>query len=158
MSQFLILGQIGDPSAGLPGGAGSELWYLNPSSYGQQVSSIGLIDSLGRYDSDDYPLLSPAGRTLLRRIFVTIAYKGTCAVSVTPRIDFNTMLPAQVFPLPAAATRQIRVLDVVVARACSYAGVRLDVTSRNDRVEFLGLAAAHKPLAQAADFVAGSET
>jgi hypothetical protein len=157
MSQFLVLGQIGDPTVGLPGGAGAELWYLKPTSYGQQVTSIGLVDSLARYDSDDYPILSPAGRTLLRRLFVTIAYKGACAIEVTPRIDFNTLLSAQAFTLPATAVRKTHVLDVVLARACSYVGVRLDVTSRNDRVEFLGLAAAHRPLAQAADYVAGSE-
>lgn len=157
MSQFLVLGQIGDPSSALPGGAGSELWYLNPTSYGQQVASIGLADSLLLYDSDDYPILSPAGRTILRRLFVTIAYKGTCNLTVTPRIDFNTTLAPQAFALPAAATRQTRVLDVLTARACSYVGVRLGVASRSDRVEFLGLAAAHRPLAQAADYVAGSE-
>jgi len=157
MSQFLVLGQIGDPTAGLPGGAGAELWYLNPSSYGQQVTSIGLVDSLARYDSDDYPILSPAGRTILRRLFVTIAYKGAGGLTVTPRIDFNTFLAPQAFPLPAATARRTLVLDVVLARVCSYAGVRIDVTSRSDRIELLGLAATHKPLAQAADLVAGSE-
>ncbi len=157
MSQFLVLGQIGDPASGLPGGAGSELWYLSPDSYGQQVASIGLADSLLRYDSDDYPILTPAGRTLLRRLFLTIAYTGTCVLNVRPRIDFNTLLAVQSFTPPAATTRVVRVLDIVAARACSYAGVRADITSRNGRVELLGLACAHRPLAQAADSVAGSE-
>lgn len=156
MSQFLVLGQIGDPTAALPGGAGAELWYLSQDSYGQQVASIGGADSLMRVDTDDYSILTPTGRTLLRRLYVTVAFQGTCVLAVTPRIDFNTLLTAQEFALGPSVTRQIRVLDVFVARVCSYVGIRLDLVTRNGRVELLGLGCAHKPLAPAADYVAGS--
>ncbi len=157
MSQFLVLGQIGDPTAALPGGAGSKLWYLSPDSYGQQVASTGGLDSLLRYDTDDYPVLGDAGRTLLRRLFVKIAYSvGAAVVKVTPRIDYNTLLTPKTFSVGAPMTRRFESLDVEVARVCSYVGARIEVLSRAGLVEILGLACAHKPLAQAADYVAGT--
>lgn len=157
MSQLLLAGQIGDPTTGLPGGAGSKLWVLNVASYGQQVASTGGSDSLLRYDSDDYPILGDAGRTVLRRLYVKVAYKGSCLLRLTPRIDVNTLLTARSFQLGPALVRQVKVLDVAVARVCSYAGVQFEVVTRNELVEILGIACAHKPLSQAADYVAGSE-
>jgi hypothetical protein len=157
MPRLLLAGQIGDPTAALPGGAGAKLYVLNVDSYGQQVSSTGKADSLLRFESDDYPILGDGGRTLLRRIYVKIAYKGSCLLRVTPRVDVNTVLATQSWSLGPSLVRQVRVLDVKVARVCSFAGIRFDVVTRNQLVEIMGLACAHKPLSQAADFVAGTE-
>lgn len=158
MPQLLLAGQIGDPSSALPAGAGAKLYVLNVDSYGQQVASTGGADSLLRYESDDYPILGDGGRTVLRRIHVKIAYKGSCLLRVTPRIDVNTLLTSRSWSLGPSLVRQVRVLDLEVARVCSFAGIRFDVVTRNQLVEIMGLAASHKPLSQTADYVAGSES
>jgi len=159
MPEILVAGQVGDPTLGLPSGKGAKLFWLNPASFGQTTKSImGATDAKLRFESDDYPILSEAGRTILRRLFVRVAFRGSCILQVTPRIDFNEPLTPETWEFTSTTTvRVVRVLDTKVARVCSYAGVRVDVLSRDGAVEILGLACAHKPLAQAADLVAGSE-
>jgi hypothetical protein len=155
--QILLTGQIGDPTQGLPGGKGAKLFALSAGSYGQQVASTGGSDSLFLYDSDDYPILGEGGRTLLRRLYVKIAYKGTCLVRLTPRLDVNILLGPRSWQLGDALVRQVKVLDLAVARVCTFAGFRMQVITRTGQVELLGLACAHRPLTQSADFAAGSE-
>lgn len=156
--QILLTGQIGDPTVGLPGGKGAKLYTLSVTSYGQQVASTGGSDSLFLYDSDDYPILGEGGRTLLRRLYVKVAYKGACLVRLTPRIDVNALLTPRSWSLADTLTRQVKVLDLAVARVCTFAGFRMQVITRTGLVELLGLACAHKPLAQAADYAAGTES
>lgn len=154
-----MLGQIGDPTTGLPGGAGSELWYLSSDSYGNQVTSIGGDDSLLLLESDDYAVASPNGSAILRRLFVPVAWEfGAAVVKVTPIVDFNTRLTAQTFSLPAGATRQKATLDLAIARVCSWVSVRAEVLSRSGYVELLSpLSGAVKPLGVPATAVAGTE-
>lgn len=159
MAQYLIAGQIGDPTVVLPGGAGAKLWILSPLSFGGQVASTGGSDSLLRYDSDDYAITGDGGRTRARRLYVKVGFDGPCLVRFTPRIDFQTLLTGSSWTLTplVVGQRTVKVIDLVIARVASYLGLQAEVVTRSGRFQVLGLSCAHQPLAGAATSVAGSE-
>lgn len=157
MAERLCLGEIGDPGAALPGGAGAQIFYLSEESYGQQVTSTGGEDSLFRLETDEYAIAGEHARTILRRIFVKVTWEqGPHGVDVTPLIDGGQPLPAESFTLEAVTRRTTKVLDVKVARVVSLVAVRVDVVARTGRVGVASLSCAHKPLAAPADYVAGT--
>lgn len=152
-----MAGQIGDPTAALPGGAGSELYRLSEGTYGQQVSGIpGASDSLLRIQTDDVPIAGLSARTRFRRIYVTVGWDdGAPVLAITPVVDFNTKLGAVQYLLPTTSTPKKRVLEYRLARVGTYLGVIVDVLSRTGLVEVGPIQAAHLPLELAAPAVAG---
>jgi hypothetical protein len=157
MPEYLMVGQVGDPSVALPGGAGAELYRLSAGTYGQQLTSIpGSTDQLLKIQTDDVPVAGKGARTRYRRIYVTVSWDdGAPVLQITPVIDRDTMLAAVQYVLPTASTPKTRVLEYKIARVGTYIGCIVEVLSRSGLVEIGPIEIAHQVLEAGAPTVAG---
>ncbi len=154
MPQFLMAGQIGDPTVALPGGAGSTLYLLSGDSYGQQVLSTGGDDSLASIKTDDVAIGKRGGRVMLRRIYTEVVWDdGNPVVRVTPTVNFSEVLEPQTFSLPNTAVTRRATLVYKAARVCTFVNVLLEVLARQGLLEFGPIEGAVVPLLGAAPLV-----
>jgi hypothetical protein len=154
MAEFLVAGQIGDPTIGLPGGKGAALYLLSEDSYGQQVASTGGDDSLAKIQTGDAAIVGRGGRGILRRIYVEVVWDdGNPVLRITPVVNFNELLEPQNFELPNTAVQKRRTLVYKSARPCSFVGVIVEVLSRQGLTEIGPVHAAVKPLTAASEFI-----
>lgn len=157
MPEFLLVGQIGDPTAALPGGAGAELYRLTDGVYGQQLTSIpGSSDQLMKIQTDDVPVAGKGARTRLRRIYVTVGWDdGAPVLQITPVIDRDTRLAAVQYALATTSTPKTAVLEYKLARVGTYLGCIVEVLSRSGLVEIGPIECAHQILESGAPTIAG---
>jgi hypothetical protein len=153
MASFLCAGEIGDPTQGLPAGAGAKLYYLSPATYGNQPTSTGGADSLLYIRTDDVPMLSEGGRALARRLTVKFFYEGACTISVQPILDFIYPQAAKTMSYAQPLNRVVRDLTVPLAVAGTHHAALIQVLARVGAVGIMQVQAGGVPLAQVADFV-----
>jgi hypothetical protein len=154
VSEFLVAGQIGDPTLALPGGAGTAIYLLSEDSYGQQAQSTGGADSLARIQTGDIPVAGRGGRGILRRIYVEVVWDdGNPVLRITPVVNFNELLEPQNFELPNTAVQKRRTLVYKSARPCSFVGVIVEVLSRQGLTEVGPIHVAVRPLSGASEFI-----
>jgi hypothetical protein len=143
MAETVMLGAI-CPDLTSPT-TGAELWYVS-QTYGQQTNTSyakAPLAGLGNSSpltirTPDYAPAGKVGRLRLRRVNVGVSFQfGGVTVQVTPIVNFNTSLAAQVFPhgSPPASTRLLAVERVGVARACTYVALQVVLTRWSGRVE-----------------------
>lgn len=153
MPELLCLGQIHDSSA--PSSAAAEVYYKSNNGYG---SSYGTNDVTMVFETQDFPPMGPIGRCIARRFHVTIEHGGAISVTITPITDFNDEQPSHSFTLNESDLgRRREVLDVPMAKACTYVRCKIEVTSRTGLFYLHGVRLAFRPLTESYEEVAGSD-
>jgi hypothetical protein len=152
----LLLGQVGDPSQGLPAGAGSALWWLSEDSFGQQVGSTAGADSPLYIETDDVEF---GATVLLRRVRVPFAYTGAPVVRVTAVLDQNRAGGSWTVALPASAEEVQRPVVVRLLKRCHMLRLAIEVLSSTARIAFLGrIGVSFKPVTGATALVTAEAT
>jgi hypothetical protein len=127
MPELLCVGQIDDATA--PAAAAGEVYYKSPNGYG---SSYGSNDVPLTFESQDFAPMGPIGKLVARRLYLTVEYGGSVVVRVTPITDFDQRQSSKTFSLAApVGGRKRDVLDVSMAKACTYLRCKVEVLSRD---------------------------
>jgi hypothetical protein len=138
MSDLLLAGQA----------QGGELWYLAEDSFGQE-GTVGTQRWL-RYRSQPYAPAGPTAQTTFRRAYVPLAYEGSCALLLTPVVDFQLAQPPLAVSFGLPTNRQLRVVAVPIDKLGTYIAMLVQVTAATGRVEVFTPAYAHDPVTPAA--------
>ena len=137
---LLLLGQT--DTAAAPASAGADLYVLS-SSYGNATGT----DQTLLVETQDQPVVGRVSRCLWRRVVIVFERAGACTIQVTPIANFTQEQAATsaTFDSPATVTTDTLVVPVNVT--CVYGRVRIEVTSRDGLVRFLGCDFKARPLA-----------
>lgn len=153
MAELLCLGQI--DNAASPGAAAGKVYYKSLAGYG---SSVGTNDVKLVFETQDFAPMGPLGRCIARRLHVAIEYGGSVSIRVTPITDFQDSQASYQFDITAPSVgRNRKVLDVPMAKACTYVRCKVEVLSRSGLVWLHGVRLAHRPLATAYEQIAGKD-
>lgn len=144
MPELLALGQINNQTA--PSGAAGQVFYKAKNSYG---SSVGTNDVALVFECQDFAPAGPTGHVEARRLYVTIEYDNALTIQVTPITDFNNTQLGQTFTLAPPGFRKRTVIEVPMAKSCTYVRIQVSVLSRAGLFWVLGARVAFRPLSKA---------
>lgn len=152
MAELLCVGQIGADA--IPVSEAGKFYYKVATSYGVPG---GAIDPTLVFESQDFAPMGQVGRCIARRLYVAIEYAGSCTVRITPITDLNDSQPPTSFSLVAPSGRKRIVLEVPLAKPCTYVRCKFEVLARTGLVWLHGIRLAHLPLASNYEQVAGAD-
>lgn len=153
MAELLCLGQADNAAA--PASAAGEVYYKSQTGFGE---SYGSNDVALLFETQDFAPMGPIGKLVARRLHVTVEYGGAVAVRITPITDFGDEQSSTTISLSApVGGRARKVLDVPMAKACTYIRCRVEVLLREGLFWLHGVRLAYRPLTETYEEIAGSD-